>query len=44
MQGYLAIETVLKHLLYNQPNLIEKQMIPIDIVVKENIEYFEHSM
>lgn len=43
MQGYLAIEAVLKHLLYNKPGTSDNQKIPIDIVVKENVEYFEQS-
>lgn len=39
LQGFLAIETTIKYLLYKQTSLIEDQKIPIDIIVKENLPF-----
>lgn len=40
LQGYWAIETLIRYLLYNIPEAEPHNILPIDIVVKENLPFY----
>ena len=44
LQGFLAVKTVIKYLLYSKTGLQQHTMMPIDIVLKQNIDYYREYM
>lgn len=41
LQGYWAVESMIRHLLYNTPVENPHQILPIDIVMKENLPFYQ---
>lgn len=41
LQGYRAVEKIIRYLLYNTPEANPHQILPIDIVMKENLPFYQ---
>ena len=40
LQGFLAVKTVIRYLLYNRTDLPLHTLMPIDIVMKQNLDFY----
>ena len=40
LQGFLAVKTAIRYLLYNRTDMPLHTLMPIDIIMKQNIDYY----